>query len=382
MESAPSRCHSEERVARVLEKVLKAHQDLLSESPPGEAIREALGKVGQAAQVDRVYVFQNHTSPNGVVCTSHRFEWAASGVPREIDNETLQNLPLRESGYGRWLDSFLENKPVFGNICDFPAPEQPILEAQQIKSLLILPIFAGGELWGFVGFDDCTSQREWSAPEINLLFSLTIVLDTVFSGAPLPASESVTLELIAFIGRMRDIHVAMFSSCSEQELAERTCARISSLVQAYRFFSTRPPAPQVEVKDLFEAVQPFFRTLRDESTALGVPLPPLELRVDDFSLPLARTLDLILTVTEVLAILGQSRELARSATTLSISLMAKQRQGELAICVDDERSQTTAGTFAPDGMAFLILRPLRERLNAVEAPPTSPGQMFRLVFPL
>ncbi|SIP87816.1 GAF domain-containing protein [Alkalispirochaeta americana] len=382
MESSLSRPCSSDRVSAVLEKVLKAHQELLSESLPEGAIGEALGRVGEAAHVDRVYVFQNHTSPEGVVCTSHRFEWAASGVSREIDNETLQDLPLRESGYGRWLDLFLENKPVFGNICDFPAPERPILEEQKIKSLLILPIFAEGKLWGFVGFDDCTDQREWSATEIDLLFSLTIVLDRVFSGATLLASESATMELIAFIGRMREIHVTMFSSFSEQELAERTCARISSLVQAYRFFSTRPPAPQVEVKDLFGAIQPFFETLRDESVALGVPLPPLELEIEAFCLPLARALDLVLTVTEVLAILGRSREIDGASLTLSIALTDNHHQGELAVSARNEPPSGSSHTFAPDGMAFLMLRPLRERLRAVEAPRKCPGQVFRLIFPV
>lgn len=44
-----------------------------------------------------------------------------------------------------------------------------ILDKQQIKSILILPIFVQNNFYGFIGFDDCKSPREWSIDEINIL---------------------------------------------------------------------------------------------------------------------------------------------------------------------------------------------------------------------
>ncbi|PJF33374.1 MAG: hypothetical protein CUN49_18720, partial [Candidatus Thermofonsia Clade 1 bacterium] len=36
-------------------------------------------------------------------------------------------------------------------------------------SILILPILIDGQLWGFIGFDECTGEHTWDALEIELL---------------------------------------------------------------------------------------------------------------------------------------------------------------------------------------------------------------------
>jgi PAS domain-containing protein len=36
-------------------------------------------------------------------------------------------------------------------------------------SIVIVPIFVEGEWWGFVGFDECFAEREWSAAEMEAL---------------------------------------------------------------------------------------------------------------------------------------------------------------------------------------------------------------------
>lgn len=48
-----------------------------------------------------------------------------------------------------------------------------ILEAQGIKSILIMPIFVDGQFYGFIGFDDCTTHKIWSEDEIGFLASVT-----------------------------------------------------------------------------------------------------------------------------------------------------------------------------------------------------------------
>ena len=43
------------------------------------------------------------------------------------------------------------------------------LEGQDIKSLIAVPIFVGETWWGFIGFDDCLSARQWSSVETEAL---------------------------------------------------------------------------------------------------------------------------------------------------------------------------------------------------------------------
>ena len=43
------------------------------------------------------------------------------------------------------------------------------LEETSVKSILILPIFVKDLFYGFIGFDDCQSERTWNEDEISFL---------------------------------------------------------------------------------------------------------------------------------------------------------------------------------------------------------------------
>ena len=51
----------------------------------------------------------------------------------------------------------------------FPQAERPLLEAQEIQSLLVVPVFVDGILWGFLGVDDCRRKRSFGPEEEALL---------------------------------------------------------------------------------------------------------------------------------------------------------------------------------------------------------------------
>jgi diguanylate cyclase (GGDEF)-like protein/PAS domain S-box-containing protein len=52
---------------------------------------------------------------------------------------------------------------------DFPEAERALLQAQDISSILVVPIFSRTEWWGFMGFDETKWEREWSPPEQDAL---------------------------------------------------------------------------------------------------------------------------------------------------------------------------------------------------------------------
>lgn len=132
-------------------------------------IETVLGRLGEAARVSRVYVFENHEAPDGTLLTSQRYEWTAKEIPTQKGNPDLENFPIHAGGFSRWLELFAQGEPVYGLIEEFPASERPVLEAQGILSLVAAPIFVDGALWGFIGFDDCLSPRQWNAVEIDAL---------------------------------------------------------------------------------------------------------------------------------------------------------------------------------------------------------------------
>ncbi len=144
--------------------------DVMAASGPWERrVPDALAFLGRATGVSRVYIFDVTTGPTGRVVVNQRFEWVADGVTPQIDVPELQGVDLIEAGFTRWGEELAAGRAVFGDIDDFPASERPLLEMQQILSILIQPIFAGERWWGFMGFDACASLQAWSKVEVDTL---------------------------------------------------------------------------------------------------------------------------------------------------------------------------------------------------------------------
>ncbi|HEX2109614.1 MAG TPA: PAS domain S-box protein, partial [Rubrobacteraceae bacterium] len=134
-----------------------------------ESIEEGLERLGRAAEVSRVYVFENYRGEDGELWGTQRYEWVATGVSAQMDNPLMQAIPYRAAGYGRWEELLSRGELVHGHTQEFSEEEQRELREQDILSIVIVPIFVEGEWWGLIGFDECTSEREWSAAEIDAL---------------------------------------------------------------------------------------------------------------------------------------------------------------------------------------------------------------------
>lgn len=160
----------------LLQAAAQVGKVLLSERSLDEMINKSLDILGNEIQRDRIYVFEiirsKHPESGEIVhLFSQRYEWVKDGVSVQIDNPDLQNVPASDE-YARWVDLLLNRKLIRGNVMEFPQNEQAILLAQDIQSILIVPIWLEDICWGFVGFDDCHSTDNWSDGEIAILETL------------------------------------------------------------------------------------------------------------------------------------------------------------------------------------------------------------------
>jgi PAS domain S-box-containing protein len=145
-------------------------------------IEEALGRVGAFVGADRSYVFlydgDPEMEPLAEVTESNTHEWCAEGVTPEKDN--LQDIPCSEIPW--WTAQMCQKEPlVVPSVADMPADAataQEILEAQDIQSLVVLPMTQGGRLAGFVGFDAVRTQVDWDEETITIL---RVLSDTIAS---------------------------------------------------------------------------------------------------------------------------------------------------------------------------------------------------------
>jgi len=154
---------------RLLAAVATANNHLLTTTDFSAAIVLALATLGPACDVDRVYIFENHLHPStDEVLMSQRFEWTSSTVTAQIDNPELQSLSYNTCS-PLWYENLAAGRPIGELVRNLPAQEREILERQGILSILVVPIFLEGQFWGFIGFDDCHREREWTETERTIL---------------------------------------------------------------------------------------------------------------------------------------------------------------------------------------------------------------------
>lgn len=128
-----------------------------------------LEKIGQAADLSRVFVAMNYADKNGTVFSSLCYEWAGAGIPPQLGNPLLKHVPLQQAGLSRWEKLLAQGNPVCGLVEAFPESEKVFLRQIGSLSIAIMPIFVNKQWWGFIVFDECRRQRVWSETELETL---------------------------------------------------------------------------------------------------------------------------------------------------------------------------------------------------------------------
>lgn len=146
-----------------------------------QALDKVFSLVGSQINVDRIYYFEIHPDPiTGTELTSQRFEWVKDGIEPMIDNPELQNIPAEFAS--DFMEPLKKRQPFEAIVRELPASNtKEILSSQDIQSILVLPIMISDRLYGFIGFDDCTTERIWNEDELNFLQSITSNLSSAIS---------------------------------------------------------------------------------------------------------------------------------------------------------------------------------------------------------
>ena len=154
---------------RVLLGVAEASNQLLTNADFSSAVVKALEALGDAAGVDRAYIFENHPDPvTGELCTSLRHEWSRNLLASQLENTALHNIAYAAS-LPRWREMLGAGQVIEGLVSEFPPVERAALAPFKARSTLIVPLKLEEQFWGFIGFDDCQSSRQWSPAELSIL---------------------------------------------------------------------------------------------------------------------------------------------------------------------------------------------------------------------
>ena len=155
----------------ILGAVAQTAQLLLKSLNWRDEINSILRFLGEATGASHVYIFENHKASDGVMLTSQKYEWVATGITPELDNPVYQNSRLNPivPGLEDWYSNLSSGKPFYGSNKQYPRFWKRVFEERGLKTLLDMPIFVNGNWWGIIGFDDFINEMPWSQAEIDAL---------------------------------------------------------------------------------------------------------------------------------------------------------------------------------------------------------------------
>ena len=168
-----------------------------------EIMPRILKKIHNTVSNSRTYIFRNEEDTELGLCMSQVYEEVSEGIEAQIDNPELQHLPYSE-GAPTLLEIIVSGQNYSHIVEELEEPEKSILKDQGILAILIIPIFSGEKLWGFIGFDDCFEERRWHKDDVNLL---RVVADGIGEAILRRDSER---ELIDSEERFKALHNASF----------------------------------------------------------------------------------------------------------------------------------------------------------------------------
>ncbi len=154
----------------LLKAISDANNHLIKENNINNALQECLSALGSNILVDRCYIFKNEMK-DGILILNYEFEWCKENVEPFIGSPELNGLPY--DAFPGLLDTLVQNLPLYGLVNEIDnALFKETMEMQGIQSYLFTPIFSNDRFWGWIGFDDCETERIWQEEEVNALHTV------------------------------------------------------------------------------------------------------------------------------------------------------------------------------------------------------------------
>ncbi|QQE12831.1 PAS domain S-box protein [Planctomycetota bacterium] len=158
---------------------------------------QVLERLGTATGVSYVFIFKNHIAteediaknvhPIGDPSIEYDIEvgdllytqtnhWHSEFIKPENVKPVSVSIPYDKVGFTRWHEVLSKGETILSDVADLPDEEKKYLTARGIRSVHAVPIFAGGEWWGFIALDEGKRERQWSPREMDLLQSVADTL--------------------------------------------------------------------------------------------------------------------------------------------------------------------------------------------------------------
>lgn len=141
--------------------------------------------MGVATKADHVFYYDLDPDTNLI---SQKFKWTREGITEQITElqfftpDSLKEIisTIEKKKYYKAVISKLKNSFF-----------KELMIKNEVKSLLLLPIYADNKFSGLIGFDDCFKEKKWADDEISILQMLA---NTITSALEKNKNELILFE--------------------------------------------------------------------------------------------------------------------------------------------------------------------------------------------
>jgi class 3 adenylate cyclase len=212
-------------------------------------MRDFLERLGRATQMSRVTLFEAHKDAAGNPVQSCRYDWAEQGLAPISNDCRYHNMPLLEAdgSLEDWTKRRMRGEIITANLSELTGYARQVFVEHGTHGFVSVPIMVAGRWWGFLGFDDCHIERQWSSAEIDVLKTA--------AGLVAAAIERERAEKLAQDAERRRAKLARYfspniveellSSSEESETRTQTVTILFADIWGFTRASSVLPGPEV-----------------------------------------------------------------------------------------------------------------------------------------
>ena len=150
--------------------ISNANNHLLKEILIDDALNMCIAAIGQSQNIDRCYIFKNETE-NQDLKLYYVYEWCNEGIDSYLGSPELNGISYDD--FPGLYGTMIKDEPLYGLVKE---SENKLftetMEMQGIKSYLFTPIFSENKFWGWIGYDDCRTEKKWIDEEVYALHTV------------------------------------------------------------------------------------------------------------------------------------------------------------------------------------------------------------------
>ncbi len=199
-----------------------------------DSLNNHLEVIGKAVQADRVYYFENKFDrKSGQGFTTQKLEWCREGVEPQLGNPELDDIPLKE--IPELVAPMIDRQPAMKKLSEVPAGSmaEHVMKTQHIKAFLTIPIYIDEKFHGFVGFDNCTEEKEWSEEELK---TLKTIASNVTTAIEREREQKLILEKSRQLDAIAQFNGLLISEDTWFEALQRSFEMFGNIVGADRVY--------------------------------------------------------------------------------------------------------------------------------------------------